>query len=88
MEYGGITPIGLPGAWRLLVDARVAEIELAIIGSGIRGSKLFLPGRLLGELPGAEVVADLGPLIPTCPPGLVAGVIWPVTGRGLAFWSW
>jgi len=59
MEYGGITPVGVPGAWPVLVDARVAEIELAIIGSGIRGSKLFLPGRLLGELPGAEVVADL-----------------------------
>jgi len=59
MEYGGITPVGVPAAWPILVDARVAEIELAIIGSGIRGSKLFLPGRLFGELPGAEVVADL-----------------------------
>ena len=59
MEYGGITPVGVPAGWPILVDARVAEIELAIIGSGIRGSKLFLPGHLLGELPGAEVVADL-----------------------------
>ena len=47
MEYGGITPIGLPAGWRLFVDAAVADIELAIIGSGVRGSKLFLPGRLL-----------------------------------------
>jgi prolyl-tRNA editing enzyme YbaK/EbsC (Cys-tRNA(Pro) deacylase) len=59
MEYGGITPIGLPAGWRLLVDQRAAEIELAIIGSGVRGSKLFLPGRLLGALPRAEVLADL-----------------------------
>ncbi len=59
MEYGGITPIGIPGHWRLLVDASVADIETAIIGSGIRGSKLFLPGRLLGLLPGAELVPDL-----------------------------
>jgi prolyl-tRNA editing enzyme YbaK/EbsC (Cys-tRNA(Pro) deacylase) len=59
MEYGGITPIGLPGPWRLFVDAAATEIDLAIIGSGIRGSKLFLPGRLLGLLPGAEVIADL-----------------------------
>ena len=59
MEYGGITPIGIPAHWRLLVDAAVADIELAIIGSGIRGSKLFLPGRLLGLLPGAEIVTDL-----------------------------
>lgn len=59
MEYGGITPIGTPTQWRLLVDARVPEIETVLIGSGIRGSKLILPGRLLGELPGTEVIEDL-----------------------------
>jgi prolyl-tRNA editing enzyme YbaK/EbsC (Cys-tRNA(Pro) deacylase) len=59
MEYGGITPIGLPDGWRLLVDELSTHIDLAIIGSGIRGSKLFIPGRLLGELPGAEIVPDL-----------------------------
>jgi prolyl-tRNA editing enzyme YbaK/EbsC (Cys-tRNA(Pro) deacylase) len=59
MEYGGITPIGIPGEWRLLVDEIVTRIDLAIIGSGIRGSKLFLPGHRLGDLPRAEVVADL-----------------------------
>jgi prolyl-tRNA editing enzyme YbaK/EbsC (Cys-tRNA(Pro) deacylase) len=59
MEYGGITPVGIPTEWRLLVDERATGIELAVIGSGIRGSKLFVPGRLLGELPGAEVVTDL-----------------------------
>ncbi|HET6166812.1 MAG TPA: YbaK/EbsC family protein [Marmoricola sp.] len=59
MEYGGITPVGVPAEWRLLVDARVPEIDTVLIGSGIRGSKLILPGRLLAELPGAEVVEDL-----------------------------
>jgi len=59
MEYGGITPVGLPGEWRLLLDARVVDIEVAIIGSGVRRSKLLLPGRLLAELPGAEVVEGL-----------------------------
>ncbi len=59
MEYGGITPLGLPGTWRLLVDEAATTIELAIIGSGLRGSKLVVPGRLLGLLPGAEVVPDL-----------------------------
>jgi prolyl-tRNA editing enzyme YbaK/EbsC (Cys-tRNA(Pro) deacylase) len=59
MAYGGITPVGVPQEWRLLVDARVPDIELVLIGSGIRGSKLILPGRLLAELPGAEVVEDL-----------------------------
>src|SRR5262245_48752997 len=59
MEYGGITPVGLPDEWRLLVDARVTEMEVAIIGSGVRRSKLLLPGRLVAELPGAEVVDGL-----------------------------
>jgi prolyl-tRNA editing enzyme YbaK/EbsC (Cys-tRNA(Pro) deacylase) len=59
MEYGGITPIGLPDSWRLLVDGRVVQIDVAVIGSGVRGSKLLLPGALLGELPGAEVVDGL-----------------------------
>ena len=59
MEYGGITPVGLPDEWRVLVDARVLEIDVAVIGSGVRRSKLLLPGRLLAELPGAEVVDDL-----------------------------
>jgi prolyl-tRNA editing enzyme YbaK/EbsC (Cys-tRNA(Pro) deacylase) len=59
MEYGGITPVGLPGSWRLLVDARVLDIEVAVIGSGVRRSKLLLPGHLAGELPGAEVIDGL-----------------------------
>jgi prolyl-tRNA editing enzyme YbaK/EbsC (Cys-tRNA(Pro) deacylase) len=59
MEYGGITPVGLPAEWRVLVDARAVEIDVAVIGSGVRRSKLLLPGRLLAELPGAEVVDDL-----------------------------
>jgi prolyl-tRNA editing enzyme YbaK/EbsC (Cys-tRNA(Pro) deacylase) len=60
MEYGGITPLGLPQGWRVLVDAACVGIDVAIIGSGVRRSKLLLPGRLLAELPGAEVVAGLG----------------------------
>jgi prolyl-tRNA editing enzyme YbaK/EbsC (Cys-tRNA(Pro) deacylase) len=59
MEYGGITPVGLPPDWRLLVDSRVLDIEVAVIGSGVRRSKLLLPGRLAGELPGAEVIEGM-----------------------------
>jgi prolyl-tRNA editing enzyme YbaK/EbsC (Cys-tRNA(Pro) deacylase) len=59
MEYGGITPLGVPAGWRVLVDRRVLGIEVAVIGSGLRRSKLLLPGRLLGGLPGAEVVDGL-----------------------------
>jgi prolyl-tRNA editing enzyme YbaK/EbsC (Cys-tRNA(Pro) deacylase) len=60
MEYGGITPIGLPSAWRLLVDAALLDQEAVVVGSGLRRSKLFVPGRVLAEIPGAEVVEGLG----------------------------
>jgi prolyl-tRNA editing enzyme YbaK/EbsC (Cys-tRNA(Pro) deacylase) len=60
MEYGGITPIGLPEAWPVLVDAKIAKTDSVIIGSGIRGSKLRLPGHLLAELPNAQVLDGLG----------------------------
>ena len=57
MEYGGITPLGLPAGWRLLVDDLVVDIAVAVIGSGVRRSKLLVPGALLADLPGAEVSA-------------------------------
>jgi prolyl-tRNA editing enzyme YbaK/EbsC (Cys-tRNA(Pro) deacylase) len=60
MEYGGVTPIGLPAGWPVLVDAAAAKLGTIVIGSGIRGSKLWLPARLLADLPGAEVLQDLG----------------------------
>ena len=60
MEYGGITPVGLPEGWPILVDARVAEQDVVIIGSGVRRSKILLPGRLIAELPGARLIDGLG----------------------------
>ena len=59
MEYGGITPLGLPDDWPLLVDAAVAAAPAVVVGSGLRGSKLALPGALVAALPGAEVVEGL-----------------------------
>lgn len=59
MAYGGITPLGLPAEWPILVDAAVARESELIIGSGIRGSKLLVSGTLLAALPGAEVVEGL-----------------------------
>jgi prolyl-tRNA editing enzyme YbaK/EbsC (Cys-tRNA(Pro) deacylase) len=59
MAYGGITPIGLPADWPLLIDDAVAAAPEVVIGSGIRGSKLFVPGDLLAALPGAEVLDGL-----------------------------
>jgi prolyl-tRNA editing enzyme YbaK/EbsC (Cys-tRNA(Pro) deacylase) len=60
MEYGGITPIGLPASWRVLVDAAVLDVPAAMIGSGVRRSKIILPGSALADIPGAEVVEGLG----------------------------
>ena len=60
MEYGGITPLGLPEGWRVLVHDALLDEPVVVIGSGVRRSKLLVPGPLLAELPGAEVVPDLG----------------------------
>lgn len=63
MEYGGITPVGLPEGWRVLVDARVREVADVVVGSGLRRSKLALPGALLATMPGVEVVEDLAVVV-------------------------
>jgi prolyl-tRNA editing enzyme YbaK/EbsC (Cys-tRNA(Pro) deacylase) len=60
MAYGGITPIGLPADWPLLIDSVVADLPELVIGSGIRGSKLLVPGPVLAALPNAEVIESLG----------------------------
>jgi prolyl-tRNA editing enzyme YbaK/EbsC (Cys-tRNA(Pro) deacylase) len=60
MEFGGITPIGLPDGWPVLVDAAVAAAPEVVIGSGIRASKLFVPGEVLAALPATEVIEGLG----------------------------
>jgi prolyl-tRNA editing enzyme YbaK/EbsC (Cys-tRNA(Pro) deacylase) len=60
MAYGGITPVGLPDQWPLLLDKAVADAPELVIGSGIRGSKLLIPGPVLASLPGAEVIEGLG----------------------------
>lgn len=56
MAYGGIGPIGLPANWRLLVDAAVSARPWIVIGSGLRHSKLAVPGALASRLRGAEVL--------------------------------
>jgi prolyl-tRNA editing enzyme YbaK/EbsC (Cys-tRNA(Pro) deacylase) len=62
MEYGGITPVGLPSGWPILVDAGVAAAGDVVIGSGLRRSKLVLPGDALADLPGAELIDGLATL--------------------------
>jgi prolyl-tRNA editing enzyme YbaK/EbsC (Cys-tRNA(Pro) deacylase) len=57
MEYGGITPIGLPADWPVLIDSSVAAGDWLVVGSGIRGSKIAITGSALAALPGATVLA-------------------------------
>lgn len=59
MEYGGITPVGIPADWALFVDSRIPPLPEVVIGAGIRGAKIVLPGAALAGLPGAEVVDGL-----------------------------
>lgn len=54
MEFGGITPVGLPDEWPVLVDPAVVAAGEVVIGSGIRGSKLLVPSAGLLDLPGAQ----------------------------------
>ena len=67
MAYGGITPVGLPETWPVLVDAAVAAADWVVVGSGTRGSKLALPGRVVAALPQAEVLDGLGQPLPADP---------------------
>ena len=60
MEYGAITPIGLPPSWPILIDKAVADSQSVIIGSGIRKSKLAIPGQILASLPNVQVLEGLG----------------------------
>ncbi len=57
MEYGGITPVGLPGGWPVLVDEAVVAAGEVVVGSGLRRSKLLLTGQDLLRLPGAQSLA-------------------------------
>lgn len=60
MAYGGITPFGLPAGWPLFVDPAVLAAPAVVVGSGLRESKLLVPGTVLGALPGADAVEALG----------------------------
>ncbi|GAA2161754.1 prolyl-tRNA editing enzyme YbaK/EbsC (Cys-tRNA(Pro) deacylase) [Humibacillus xanthopallidus] len=56
MQQGGITPVGLPEGWPVLVDARVVAAGPVVIGAGVRGAKLLVHGSALADLPGAVVL--------------------------------
>jgi prolyl-tRNA editing enzyme YbaK/EbsC (Cys-tRNA(Pro) deacylase) len=59
MEYGGITPFGLPAAWPILVDEAVTAQPYVVVGSGVRRSKLIVPGPALAAIAQSEVIEGL-----------------------------
>jgi prolyl-tRNA editing enzyme YbaK/EbsC (Cys-tRNA(Pro) deacylase) len=67
MEYGGIAPLGLPADWPVLIDEAVVAADRVIIGSGVRRSKISLPGAALAEIPNAAVLPGLGRPAPMSP---------------------
>lgn len=60
MEFGGITPVGLPESWVVLVDEAVLAAGDVVIGSGLRSSKLLLPAEQLLHLPSARALSLAG----------------------------
>ncbi len=56
MTQGGITPVGLPADWPILVDEAVVAAGPIVIGGGVRGSKILTDGAALAELPNARVL--------------------------------
>jgi prolyl-tRNA editing enzyme YbaK/EbsC (Cys-tRNA(Pro) deacylase) len=59
MAYGGITPLGLPTSWPILLSPAVATAPELVIGSGTRTSKLLIRGTTLATLPTAETTEHL-----------------------------
>ena len=59
MEYGSITPIGLPDDWKVLIDASVFDQEFVVVGGGLVKSKLMLPPCLFKGMPNCIAVEGL-----------------------------
>jgi prolyl-tRNA editing enzyme YbaK/EbsC (Cys-tRNA(Pro) deacylase) len=64
MEYGSITPVGLPESWKILIDSRLMGKDKVIVGGGKQISKLLVPTAFLKEMPNAEVVENLSTKAP------------------------
>lgn len=54
MESGGMSPIGLPDDWPLLVDQHVLSIPKLYLGSGIRPSNWWSTARSSPIFPASD----------------------------------
>ncbi len=59
MEYGSITPVGLPSHYRILIDSSLMEKENIIVGGGKQISKILVPTVFLKDLPSTQVFRGL-----------------------------
>ena len=59
MEYGSITPIGLPEHYMILVDEEVMKQEEIIVGGGLANSKLLVPSKLFREMKNCLLIEGL-----------------------------
>ena len=59
MEYGSITPIGLPEDFMILVDSEVLKQEKVIVGGGLVCSKLLLHPKLFADMSNCVIVEGL-----------------------------
>ena len=64
MEIGGVTPIGLPAALPVWIDARIMALDYIILGGGNRASKLKVGPGLLLTIDGVEIIDGLANPMP------------------------
>lgn len=57
MEYGGITPIGLPDDWVVLVDQNILNKKFVVVGGGVRGSKMAIETSIFKELQNTQILS-------------------------------
>ncbi len=60
MEYGSVTPVGLPTDWKILIDSRLMDLPRVVVGAGLVKAKLSLSGKMLAQLPNATPIEGLG----------------------------
>ena len=59
MEIGGVTPICLPAALPIWIDAEVTQRDYVVLGGGNRHSKIKADPQILLQQENVEVVATL-----------------------------
>ncbi len=63
MEYGSITPVGLPDSYKILIDSRLMQHKTVIVGGGKQVSKILVPTDFFTTLQNVEVVEGLANFI-------------------------